>query len=86
MADMPAHLLMNIQVVDDAGNELAMSRNLSDLQMQLGKAAQMTFVQRDAASEKVSIEQDHITQWDFGDLPVEIAFKRNHQQLTGYPA
>ncbi|MDO8333300.1 MAG: ATP-dependent RNA helicase HrpA [Nitrosomonas sp.] len=86
MADMPAHLLMNIQVVDDAGNELAMSRNLSDLQMQLGKAAQMTFVQRDAASEKVSIEQDHITQWDFGDLPVEIAFKRNHQQLNGYPA
>jgi len=84
--DIPAHLLMNVQVVDDAGNELAMSRNLSELQVQLGKAAQMTFVQRDAASEKISIERDHIIQWDFGDLPVAVTFKRNDQQLTGYPA
>ncbi|SFF08293.1 ATP-dependent RNA helicase HrpA [Nitrosomonas sp. Nm166] len=84
--DMPAHLLMNIQVVDDAGNELAMSRNLAELQTQLGEAAQMTFVQRHTETEKVSIERDHITQWDFGDLPVEITFKRNNQQLIGYPA
>lgn len=84
--DMPAHLLMNIQVKDDAGQDLAMSRNLAELQMQLGKAAQMTFVKRDAENEKISIERDAITQWDFGDLPVEVAFKRNGQQLTGYPA
>ena len=84
--DMPAHLLMNIQVVDDAGNELAMSRNLAELQTQLGEAAQMTFAQRHTEAEKVSIERDHITRWDFGDLPVEISFKRNHQQLIGYPA
>ncbi|PXW89687.1 ATP-dependent helicase HrpA [Nitrosomonas sp. Nm84] len=84
--DMPVHLRMNIQVVDDAGQELAMSRDLTELQLQLGKAAQMTFVKRDAGSDKIGIERDHITQWDFGDLPVTVTFQRNNQQLTGYPA
>ena len=84
--DMPVHLLMNIRVIDDAGDELAMSRNLTELQTQLGGAAQMAFIQRDTENEKLSIERDHITRWDFGDLPVEIAFKRNNQQLIGYPA
>ncbi|PSJ17517.1 ATP-dependent RNA helicase HrpA [Nitrosomonas supralitoralis] len=84
--DIPIHLLMNIRVVDDAGQELAMNRDLNELQGRLGKAAQMTFVQRDDESEKNSIEREQITQWDFGDLPDEILFKRNGQQLTGYPA
>lgn len=84
--DIPAHLLMNIQVIDDAGKELAMSRNLAELQGQFGKAAQMTFVKRDTENEKISIERDHITQWDFGDLPVTVTFKRNDQPMTGYPA
>jgi len=86
ITDMPAHLLMNIRVLDDAGQELAMSRNLAELQTQLGKAAQMTFVKRDAGTDDIGIERDAITQWDFGDLPVEVPFKRNGQPLTGYPA
>ncbi len=84
--DMPVHLRMNIQVVDDAGQELAMSRDLTELQLQLGKAAQMTFVKRDGESDKIGIERDHITQWDLGDLPVTVTFQRNNQPLTGYPA
>ncbi|MBX9637997.1 ATP-dependent RNA helicase HrpA [Nitrosomonas sp.] len=86
ITDMPSHLLMNIRVMDDAGQELAMSRNLAELQTQLGKAAQMTFVKRDAGTDDIGIERDAITQWDFGDLPVEVPFKRNGQSLTGYPA
>ncbi|SDX00299.1 ATP-dependent RNA helicase HrpA [Nitrosomonas oligotropha] len=86
ITDMPSHLLMNIRVLDDAGQELAMSRNLAELQTQLGKAAQMTFVKRDAGTDDIGIERDAITQWDFGDLPVEVPFKRNGQPLTGYPA
>ena len=90
LQDMPLHLRMNIQVVDDAGNELAMSRNLIELQLQLGKAAQMTFVKCDAATdandEVAAIERDHITRWDFGDLPETVTFHRNRQPLTGYPA
>jgi len=83
--DIPAHLLMNIQIIDDADQEMAMSRDLLELQARLGKAAQMTFVPRGDTDEQVSIERDHITCWDFGDLPVDTVFKRNHQQLTGYP-
>lgn len=86
ITDMPSHLLMNIRVLDDTGQELAMSRNLAELQTQLGKAAQMTFVKRDAGTDDIGIERDAITQWDFGDLPVEVPFKRNGQPLTGYPA
>lgn len=39
----PLHLLVNIQVIDDAGIELAMSRNLIELQQQFGQQAQATF-------------------------------------------
>ncbi len=85
-SDIPMHLLMNIRVVDDAGQELAMNRDLNRLQKRLGEAAQMIFVKRDDESEKNSIEREQITQWDFGDLPDEIVFMRNGRQLTGYPA
>ncbi|QOJ19798.1 MAG: ATP-dependent RNA helicase HrpA [Gammaproteobacteria bacterium] len=84
--EVPLHLLMNIRVIDDTGEELVMSRDLAGLQRQLGQAAQQSFVQRGSASEKIAIERDQITCWDFGDLPVEIGFMRNGQPLTGYPA
>lgn len=81
----PPYLQMNYKVIDDAGNELAMSRNLVQLQSQLGQAAQLTFAQADA-EEKNSIERDNVIRWDFGDLPEEITFTRMGKQLTGYPA
>ena len=82
----PLYLQMNYKVIDDAGNELAMSRNLAQLQSQLGQAAQLTFAQVDAVEEKNSIERDNVLRWDFGDLPGEITFTRMGKQLTGYPA
>ncbi|WP_269532368.1 ATP-dependent RNA helicase HrpA [Chitinimonas sp. BJYL2] len=42
-AELPAHLRMNIRVVDDAGQELASDRDLVALRAKLGEAAQMTF-------------------------------------------
>lgn len=81
----PLHLQMNYKVVDDAGHELAMSRNLAQLQLQLGQAAQLTFAQVDD-EEKNSIERDNVIRWDFGDLPEEITFIRMGKQLIGYPA
>ncbi|WP_430231339.1 ATP-dependent RNA helicase HrpA [Nitrosomonas communis] len=82
---LPLHLQMNYKVIDDAGKELAMSRNLTELQAQLGQAAQLTFAQSDTA-EQISIERDQLTRWDFGDLPEEITFTRAGKQITGYPA
>src|SRR5665647_1527204 len=84
--DIPAHLLMNFRVVDDAGRELAMGRNWNALKQQLGQAAQLTF--RNASPD---IEKSGLKQWDFGDLPTTLSFgsqdvNQQRRQLTGYPA
>lgn len=81
----PQHLLMNYKVVDDGGQELAMSRDLATLKAQLGQAAKLTFAQPDSR-EGLPIERDGIERWDFGDLPEEIAFTRAGRKLVGYPA
>jgi ATP-dependent helicase HrpA len=80
--ELPAHLRMNIRVVDEAGHELASGRDLAELKQKLGQAAQMTFAQSTASEH----EREGLTQWNFGDLPEKIAFTRGKQQLTGYPA
>ena len=69
---------MNYRVVDDAGQELAMSRNLAQLKAQLGQAAQLTFARSDSG-ERAPIERDDVKGWDFGDLPEEIAFTRGER-------
>ena len=78
---LPDHLRMNFRVVDDAGRELAVGRDLLTLKGQLGQAAQLTFGQSDPG-----IERSGIRDWDFGDLPEKIAFPRRGRALTGYPA
>jgi len=80
-AELPPHLRMNFRVVDEAGRELAAGRDLAALKEQLGEAAQLTF-----ADAGTGIEKSGIRVWDFGELPVKIAFTRGGRQLTGYPA
>ena len=83
--EMPAHLLMNFSVVDDAGRELAMGRDWHTLQKQLGQAAQLTF--RNTSSDKIKqLEKTGLKQWDFGDLPQTLSFERDGLKVTGYPA
>jgi ATP-dependent helicase HrpA len=76
---------MNYRIVDEAGEELAMSRNLGELKAQLGQAAQLTFSQAESG-ERLPIERDEVKCWDFGDLPEEIPFARGGRKLVGYPA
>ena len=76
---LPEHTYMNIRVIDDGGQELAMGRDLLELQQQLGQAAAVTF--RDNSSD---FERDNLTGWDIGKLPEKIQFARGKQQLTGY--
>ena len=80
-AELTPHLLVNFRVVDEAGRELAMGRDLAGLKAQLGQAAQLTFATADTG-----IEKSGITAWDFGELPAEIAFTRGGRKLAGYPA
>ena len=76
---LPEHSYFNIRVIDDGGQELAMARDLIELQNQLGQAAAVTF--RDNSSD---FERDNLTNWDIGKLPEKIQFARGKQQLTGY--
>jgi ATP-dependent helicase HrpA len=79
--ELPAHLRMNIRVVDESGRELAVGRDLLTLKGKLGQAAQLTFGQTEEG-----IERTGVRAWDFGDLPEEIGFTRKGRALTGYPA
>ncbi len=82
-ADMPPHLKLNVRVLDDSGQELAMARDLTALRQQLGETASLAYGQSEVRGEH---EREGITVWDFGDLPERVSFVRNDQQLTGYPA
>ena len=84
-AEIPAHLLMNFSVVDDAGRELAMGRDWHLLKKQLGSAAQLTFRKGSPDSVK-QLEKTGLKQWDFGDLPETLSFERDGRTMTGYPA
>jgi ATP-dependent helicase HrpA len=81
--ELPAHLKLNLRVLDDGGNELAMGRDLVQLRRQLGETASLTYGKGEETSEH---EREGVTTWDFGDLPVSVAFSRGGQKLTGYPA
>ena len=76
---LPEHCYFNLRIIDDGGQELAMGRDLIQIQQQLGKAAATTF--RDNTQE---FERDNVTMWDIGTLPESIKFARGKQQLTGY--
>ncbi|MDK4650395.1 DUF3418 domain-containing protein [Kingella kingae] len=76
---LPEHCYFNLRIVDDGGQELAMGRDLVQLQQQLGQVASMTF--RDNTQE---FERENITVWDIGKLPESVKFARGKQQLTGY--
>jgi ATP-dependent helicase HrpA len=57
---MPAHLQVNIRVVDANGTELAQGRDLAQLRTQLGQAAQLSF-----AAVGPAVERRGITRWDW---------------------
>ena len=79
--ELPAYLMMNVAVVDDAGKELASGRDLAALRTKLGEAAQLSF-----ASAGPAFERKGLRQWDFGDLPPTLTFTRRGARITGYPA
>ena len=81
--ELPAHLKMNVSVIDDAGQELASGRDLVSLRQQLGGAARITY---GGGAEDSEFERSGLVEWSFGDLPEQVKFKRGGRELTGYPA
>jgi ATP-dependent helicase HrpA len=82
LADLPPFLQMNYKVVDDAGRELAMGRDLPALRAQLGVKARRQF----SESAATRFERKGLTAWDFGEIPEQVEFTRGEQTLIGYPA
>ncbi|MFN3749790.1 MAG: ATP-dependent RNA helicase HrpA [Thiobacillus sp.] len=81
--DLSAHLKMNIEVVDDSGQELASGRDLAALRAQLGGAARITY---GGGAEDNPFERAGLVEWNFGDLPEQVKFRRGGRELIGYPA
>jgi len=77
----PAHLQIQIRVIDAAGRELATGRDLPALRTQLAEAAQLSFAQAGPALERRGLKS-----WNFGDLPETLTTVRQGHRLTGYPA
>ena len=81
------HLVMNFKVVDEHGRQLAMGRNLAELRSELGQAAQESFRTVAEADESVAEDlADHITVWNFGELPELMEIRRKIETLIGDPA
>ncbi len=88
MDDLPAHLHMNIHVVDEKGRFLAGGRDLRELQAQFSRQAQQQF--REVASQDQQVEgrfgDEQFTDWTFGDWEDEITLQKGRQSVVGYPA
>ena len=76
------HLHMNFKIVDEAGKQLAMGRDLNELRRRLGIKVKTTFEQ----IEHPKFNRDDVSEWDFGDLPDSVQVQRHGMTLTAYPA
>jgi ATP-dependent helicase HrpA len=79
---LPAHLSMNLRVVDEHGRQLAMGRSLAQLRAELGHKAGETF----SALAQPKAAQTGLTDWSFGPLDEIMEIREGTQALVGYPA
>ncbi|HEX9301110.1 MAG TPA: ATP-dependent RNA helicase HrpA [Casimicrobiaceae bacterium] len=78
--ELPAHLIVNVEVVDAAGKTLAGGRDLVALRTQLSEAAQLTFAEAGPITAPCGVRT-----WEFGDLPETLTRAAGGQRITGYP-
>ncbi len=78
---LPPHLVVTFQVDDDAGEPLAMGKDLVSLQHQL--SPQVKAAISEAAG---GLERTGLAQWEVGDLPSVVEVERSGQTVRGYPA
>ena len=76
------HLNVNVEVVDDAGEVVAQGRSVAELRQQLGPQHTSSIVE----VKDETWTQDGLTQWTWGDLPVEVPIQRGATRLTAFPA
>jgi len=77
------HLRFRIEVTDDRGKSIAVSRSLSNLQEQYGQKAKRKFMDQLGKASQRDGELD----WVFGDLPVsELSEDGSGQMIESWPA
>ncbi len=81
MAKLPPHLWMNIHIINEKKQSLAMGRDWPQLKQQCQQQAQQTF-----ATLPKPWEKSHLTQWDFGDLPKWLELSHDQLSVKAYPA
>jgi ATP-dependent helicase HrpA len=79
---LPDYLRMNFRVVDDAGDEIAMGRDLVALRGQLGVKALRSFT----ATAASQFERKGLRRWDFDDLAQVMEVERGSGKVIGFPA
>ncbi|HZP93107.1 MAG TPA: ATP-dependent RNA helicase HrpA [Burkholderiales bacterium] len=80
--EIPPHLQMNFQVVDERNVELAMGRDLIALRAQLGVKARRSFTE----SAGSQFERRGLTGWDFDELPEIVEVERGGRKIVGFPS
>ncbi|MDX1754921.1 MAG: ATP-dependent RNA helicase HrpA [Marinobacter sp.] len=81
---LPAHLRMNVKVVNDKGETIAQGRDTDQLQDRLeGQAEEaLTASETQAQDDALPDAED----WQFGDMPRELKTEKGGMQVTVYPA
>ncbi len=79
---LPEHLVMNIRVLDERGQELASGRDLQQLREKLSATVQAS-ISRAAGHQA---ERKGLTSWDFGELPQEQELGQGKLRIKAYPA
>ncbi|MFI4970441.1 MAG: DUF3418 domain-containing protein, partial [Lysobacterales bacterium] len=78
-AELPAHLLMNFRVHDEAGSVLAEGRDLAAIQAQWTGPARAAFSRR----ADVELAREEVMDFDFDDIPASVV---SGSGLTAFPA
>ena len=83
---LPEHLQMLLNVVDDSGNTIVEGRCLPTLRENLNTAASGTPQKDTIAAEEQQWYRRGFTAWDFADLPVSVRVRRAGIEMPAWPA
>ncbi|ALG69452.1 ATP-dependent RNA helicase HrpA [Beggiatoa leptomitoformis] len=82
-ADVPAHLQMNVSLVNMQNKVLDMSRDVVALKKRWGE--HVSGESRQAVANASGIERAGLTSWDFDQLPEQVTLRLNGIEVLGFP-
>ncbi|HRP62240.1 MAG TPA: ATP-dependent RNA helicase HrpA [Phycisphaerales bacterium] len=90
-AAIPAHLCMNINVVDDAGTTIVKGRDLDAIRMTVHGADVAKSRRSHIQAPSKSVQASHLPtgkhrSWDFGELAEQVVVRRAGIEMTAFPA